>query len=88
MIQLNSLEKFVEHLQSTADDYKAERDTSRCDVSELSRKLQERNESIIKIEDEVCIFIACTPLNFADLTFALGGQSQGLFQIQGAEVVS
>ncbi|KAJ3340474.1 hypothetical protein HDU93_006942 [Gonapodya sp. JEL0774] len=52
-MELEKTEKYAEHLQSLADDYKEERDYLRKEASELSRKLKERNESIEKIEEEV-----------------------------------
>ncbi|TPX55593.1 hypothetical protein PhCBS80983_g05210 [Powellomyces hirtus] len=51
--EISSQRHLLDHLQSLAKGYKAERNSLRRDVSELAKKLQDRNDSIHLIEEEV-----------------------------------
>ncbi|KAJ3162781.1 hypothetical protein HDU86_003755 [Geranomyces michiganensis] len=51
--ELDSQTELIEHLQAVADDYKSERNSLRAELADVSKKLQDRNDSIHLIEDEV-----------------------------------
>ncbi|KAJ3154278.1 hypothetical protein HDU89_008345 [Geranomyces variabilis] len=51
--ELDSQTELIEHLQAIADDYKSERNNLRADLADVSKKLQDRNDSIHLIEEEV-----------------------------------
>ncbi|KAJ3173254.1 hypothetical protein HDU88_004716 [Geranomyces variabilis] len=51
--ELDSQTELIEHLQAIADDHKSERNNLRADLADVSKKLQDRNDSIHLIEEEV-----------------------------------